>query len=72
MAMENDLVRVFKREVGDYKKILLYCNSSLSEQEYLEVTQYPDGDCVVYLNSEYNEEITLSKKQLEKLLEELK
>ena len=58
MAMENDLVRVFKRDVGDYKKIMLYCNSSLSEQEYL--------------NSEYNEEITLSKKQLEKLMEELK
>lgn len=31
MAMENDLVRVFKRDIGDYKKIMLYCNSSLSE-----------------------------------------
>lgn len=72
MAMENDLVRVFKREVGNYKMIRLYCNSSLSEQEYLEVTQYPDGDCIVYLNSEYNEEITLSKKQIKSLLEELK
>lgn len=72
MAMENDLVRVFKREVGNYKMIRLYCNSSLSEQEYLEVTQYPDGDCVVYLNSEYNDEIILSKKQLKRLLEELK
>lgn len=39
MAMENDLVRVFKRDIGDYKKIMLYCTSSLSEQEYLEVTQ---------------------------------
>lgn len=72
MAMENELVRVFKREVGNYKMIRLYCNSSLSEQEYLEVTQYPDGDCVVYLNSEYNDEIILSKKQLKRLLEELK
>ncbi|WVM05113.1 hypothetical protein FKHLMAOI_00038 [Enterococcus phage KEF1] len=72
MAMENDLVRVFKREVGNYKMIRLYCNSSLSEQEYLEVTQYPDGDCVVYLNSEYNDEIILSKKQLKRLMEELK
>lgn len=72
MAMENDLVRVFKREAGNYKMIRLYCNSSLSEQEYLEVTQYPDGDCVVYLNSEYNDEIILSKKQLKRLLEELK
>lgn len=72
MAMENDLVRVFKREVGNYKMIRLYCNSSLSEQEYLEVTQYPDCDCVVYLNSEYNDEIILSKKQLKRLMEELK
>lgn len=65
--MEN--VRVFNREIGNYKTIQLQCNEK--DLDYLEVTRYPDGDIVVSFDDE-DASVFLTMEQLEKLLEELK
>lgn len=64
--MEN--VRVIDRKIGNYKTIQLQCNEN--ELNYLEVTNYPDGDIVVSFDDDTC--VFLTIEQLEKLVEELK
>lgn len=64
-------VRVFNRPFGKYKTIHVQCN--FNNDDYLEVTKYPDGDILVSMNTTMPEDdIILNIEQLEKLLEELK
>lgn len=66
--MEN--VKVFNRPIGTYKVLQLECTAN--SEDYIEFAQYPDGDIVVSINSNDDEEVILTIEQLENLLEELK
>lgn len=69
--MENVNVEVLNRPIGNYKTIKLLCK--FSNDDYLEVTKYPDGGILVNMNTTTPEDsIVLNIEQLEKLLEELK
>lgn len=67
--MEN--IEVFNRPIGDYKTIHAICN--YNNDDYLELTKYPDGQILVGMNTSVPEDqIVLTIEQLEKLMEELK
>nr|DAH82317.1 MAG TPA: hypothetical protein [Caudoviricetes sp.] len=67
--MEN--TKMFNRKIGNYKTIRLYCNAN--NDDYLEVTKYPDGDILVSIDTGIpDDDIILNIEQLEKLMEVLK
>lgn len=63
-------IKVFHRPFGGYKTIQVQCN--VNNDDYLEVTKYPDDGIVVSMNTTMpDDDIILSIEQLEKLVEEL-
>lgn len=69
------MLQVFKRLIGNYKTIKVTCK--YDKNEYLELTQYPDGDIIITvrvkgIESDEDPTVCITKDDLEKLLEELK
>lgn len=69
------MIQVFKRLIGNYKTIKVDCK--YDKNEYLELTQYPDGDIIITvrvkgIESDEDPTVCLTKEDLNKLLEELK
>lgn len=64
-------IEVFNKPIGNYKTIRAICN--YNNDDYLELTRYPDGQILVAMNTNVPEDqIVLTIEQLEQLLEELK
>lgn len=69
------MIQVFKRLIGNYKTIKVDCK--YDKNEYLELTQYPDGDIIITvrvkgIESDEDPMVCLTKEDLNKLMEELK
>lgn len=69
------MIQVFKRLIGNYKTIKVDCK--YDKNEYLELTQYPDGDIIITvrvkgIESDEDPTVCLTKEDLNKLMEGLK
>lgn len=69
------MIQVFKRLIGNYKTIKVDCK--YDKNEYLELTQYPDGEIIITvrvkgIESDEDPTVCLTKEDLNKLMEGLK
>lgn len=69
------MIQVFKRLIGNYKTIKVDCK--YDKNEYLELTQYPDGEIIITvrvkgIESDEDPTVCLTKEDVNKLMEELK